>query len=149
MITDEEFERYLTLLDDNISVIILNNALLLEDSKSNIEYFTKTFYKESYGKEPNEIIWVKLNNTPITEFYPSELNLTWLCTYITFYHEFLQNKHKDYDSIFKICLFLTFVLTKVKGINVINGNVYLLENDLEFVQYNLTPFKLSSTTRTI
>lgn len=136
MITDEQFQEFLTSIDETVKYIL--NQDVLDNSKSNIEYCVNAFYSKKYGKDPNDIIWVKQGNTPITEFYSSELNLTWLCTYLKFHNNFLKDsEEEDHHEIFQTCLFLTFVLTKVKGINIIDGNVYLLENDLEFVQYKI------------
>lgn len=138
MITDEQFQEFLTSIDGIVRYLV--NQDVLDNSKSNVEYCVDAFYSKRYGKDLNEIIWVKQGNTPITEFYSSELNLTWLTTYIKFYNNFLKDsKEKDHREIYQTCLFLAIVLTNVKGINIIDGNVYLLENDLEFVQYKLDP----------
>ena len=89
MITNEQFQEYLEKVDDTTKFIL--NQDVLDNSNSNVEYCINAFYTKRYGKSPDNIIWVKQGNTPITEFYPSEINIPWLTSYIEFRNSFLND----------------------------------------------------------
>lgn len=138
MISNEEYEKFLNTIDESIKLLMSQD--ILDDSKGNIQYCVNAFYTQRYEREPKEIVWVKQGNTPITEFYPSELMLPWLITYMKYYNNFLKDSdisEDDSSEVYKTCCYLSFVLTKIKGINVVDNTIYLLENDLEFIQYKL------------
>ncbi len=137
MISNEEYKEFLNTIDESIKRLISQD--ILDDSKRNIEHCADAFYKKRYDREPKEIVWVKQGNTPITEFYPSELMLPWLVTYMKYYNRFLKcdNVDEDMYEIYQSCAYVSFILTKIKGINIIDDTIYLLENDLEFIQYKL------------
>jgi hypothetical protein len=138
MISNEEHEEFLTTIDESIKGLISQN--ILDSSEGNITFCVNHFYEKRYNRTPEDIIWVKQGNTPITEFYSSELMLPWLVTFMKYYNRFLSHdfeKEVDLEEIYQTCAYLAFVLTKIKGINIIDDTVYLLENDLEFIQYKL------------
>jgi hypothetical protein len=137
MITNEEYEEFLTTIDDSIKTIIKQDVL--DDSKWNIQCCVDAFCEIKFGKRL-PTIWVKQGNLPISEFYPSEHHLSWLATYIKFYSTFLRGTGDvdgDLDRTYKTCIFLSLILTMVSGINIVDETVYLLEKDCNFVQYSL------------
>ena len=134
MISEEKFKDLLSNLDNSI-----------ENKKNEpdigVEWCVKEYCKIKFNKEL-PIVWVKEGTTPITEFYPSELNLSWIVTYIDFYQgELYRFKNKDVDDdlteIYGACVYLSHILTHVKGINIVDGVFYLLKNDYEMVQYKV------------
>jgi hypothetical protein len=138
MISNQEHEEFLKTIDESIKLLMSQDVL--DDSKSNIEYCAQAFFVKRYKKEPKQSVWVKQGNSPITEFYSSELMIPWLVTYMKYYNNFLKDidiEDGELGDIYKTCLYLSFVLTKIKGINIVDDTIYLLENDLEFVQYKL------------
>ena len=136
MISKEQHEEFLNTIDTSIKRLVAQE--ILDDSKGNIEYCSQVFFTKRYGSKPEQIVWVKQGNSPIIEFYPSELTLPWLVTYMGYYNSFMVGDvDTDIRDTYEACSYLAFVLTKVKGINIVDGVVYLLENDLEFVQYKL------------
>lgn len=107
---------------------------LLDDGL--VEFAINRFCKIRLGKEL-PIKWVKQGDS-IKEFYPSEFNMTWLVTYINYYNEFLSDDNDlELSDIKHSCLFLGLALSKIRGINIVDGTVYLLKNDLDFVTYKI------------
>jgi|TARA_R110002126_G_scaffold143324_6_gene289506 hypothetical protein len=137
MISNEEYNEFLNTIDWSIKQVISQDTL--DDSRDNINYIANAFFTQRYGRESKGIVWVKQGNTPITEFYPSELMLPWLVTYLKYYKNFIEegNLEEDLKNINTTCTYLAFVMTKVKGINIVDDTIYLLENDLEFVRYKI------------
>ena len=138
MISNEEYKEFLNTIDESIKRLLTQD--ILDDSKCNIEYCAQAFFITRYEKDPKQTVWVKQGNSPITEFYPSDLMIPWLVTYMKYYNSYLRGGEVDGDDfgdIYKACAYLSFVLTKIKGINIVDDTIYLLENDLEFVQYKL------------
>jgi hypothetical protein len=131
MITDEQHEQFLLTLDNELKNL---KTWLLKDKLDDrhIEHFTNLYTRNQYEKQL-PIVWVKTSNPIVTEFYSSELNLTWLMTFVTY----LDNLNISNDEIKNTCIYLTFVLLNVKGFNVVDGVVYLLKHDLDFITYNL------------
>ena len=118
----------------------------LEVLDSNIEYFKnkpklskfdvgnrlRNFAWSRTGEQHN-IVWVNNKNTPINEFYCSEINISWLVSFIT------TNtiKNPETTKLVEECQNLLDVLLNVKGINLVDNTFYLLEHDLMFVDYNV------------
>ena len=101
-------------------------------SKLDVGNRLRNFAWSRTGEQYN-IEWVSNKNTPITEFYCSEINVNWLVCFIT------TNTVKDPETIKLVgeCQYLLDVLLNVKGINLVDYTFYLLEDDLMFVDYNV------------
>ncbi len=136
MVTNEQHELFLSQIDGKVKEFYETGAVFTDD-KGTIEVCIDKFTELRHGHNL-PIKWVKESNSEIKEFYPSELNLTWLISYITYYNEYLKD-HPDDDlqGIKNACIFLAIALTKIKGINIVDNVVYLLQHDLEFVNYKL------------
>jgi hypothetical protein len=136
MITNEQQEHFLSQLDDKLKEFYETSECIKGD-KDTIEMCINKFTQVRCGKNL-PIHWVKESNFEIKEFYPTELSLTWLVTYITYYNELLKNDpDKELEEMKHACIFLGIALSKIKGINIVDDVVYLLEHDLEFVSYKL------------
>jgi hypothetical protein len=134
--TNLQQEIFLGGLDETIKEFYDMGKSVIDDTET-IEVCVNKFTEIRNGS-PLPIVWVKESNTPIKEFYPSELNLTWLVSYVVYYNYLLKDcPDKDLEKIKHACTFLAIALTKIKGINIIDGTVYLLQHDLEFVNYKL------------
>lgn len=134
MITNEQHEEFLKQVDDHIDAFKEVTNSLFDDSI--VEFAINKFCMIRLGREL-PIKWVKQGDS-VKEFYPADLNLSWLITYINYYNEFLtKDEDTDLVKIKHSCLFLGLALSKIRGINIIDNTVYLLKNDLEFVDYKL------------
>ena len=133
-ITNEQHEEFLKQIDEHMNAFKEVCDTLLDDTL--VEFAMERFCKIRLGREL-PIKWVKQGDG-IKEFYPSDLNMSWIVTYINYYNEFL-DKENDSEllEIKHACLFLGLALSKIRGINIIDGTVYLLKNDLEFVDYKV------------
>jgi len=134
MITDEQHEQFLLTLDNELKDL---KSHFLKDKLDDrhIEHFTNLYTRNQYEKQL-PIVWVKMGNPVLTEFYSSELNLTWLMTFVAYLYN-LNINNDEIDEIKNTCIYLTFVLLNVKGFNVVDGVVYLLKHDLDFITYNI------------
>jgi hypothetical protein len=88
------------------------------------------------------IVWVKDASSPVKEFYPSDLTLNWLVTYMEYHTNVIEgfkydNIDNDLSSIYSACLYMCFVMKYSKGVNMVDGVTYILEKDCEFVQYKM------------
>tara|TARA_R110000803_G_scaffold13218_5_gene37317 strand:+ start:1760 stop:2197 length:438 start_codon:yes stop_codon:yes gene_type:complete len=83
------------------------------------------------------IVWVKQSNPIITDFYPSEINKRWLSSFITYYDIISNMNNSDDNEIYVCCYYMFKVLTYVKGINIVDGVVYLLEDKYDFVKFKV------------
>ena len=133
MITNEEHEDFLRQIDVRI-----------ESFKDTCDSLDETFIEFAIDKfclirlgKILPIKWVKLGDD-IKEFYSSDLNMSWLITYISYYNKFLDKEDDlELSSIKDSCIFLGLALSKVRGINIVDNTVYLLRNNLELVDYKL------------
>jgi hypothetical protein len=135
MITNEQHEEFLKELDNHVEAFRDTCDEVLEDGGL-VEFALERYTKLRFGYEL-PIKWVKQSNDEVKEFYPSELNLPWLVGYINYHNRFIPDDDLELTDIKHACLFLGIVLTKVKGINIVNDTVYLLKNDLDFVTYKI------------
>jgi hypothetical protein len=133
MITNEEHEDFLKQIDLQIESF-MDTCDSLDETV--VEFAIDKFCMIRLGKTL-PIKWVKLGDG-IKEFYPSDLNMSWLITYINYHNKFL-NKEGDLEllDIKHSCIFLGLALSKIRGINIVDDTVYLLRNDLELVDYKL------------
>ena len=135
--TNEQQQTFLLGLDESIKGFHKMGETLINGSLT-IEFCLDKFTTIRNGKSL-PIVWVKDSNTEIKEFYPSELNLTWLISYVTYYNQCVKDEDPDeeLEDITRACIFLAIALTKIKGINIVDGVVYVLQHDLEFVNYKI------------
>jgi hypothetical protein len=94
-------------------------------------------YEEEYP-----IVWVKDASSPVKEFYSSEITLHWLITYMEYHVSVLKGFDPEYvdndlSEIYSACLYMAFVMRYTKGVNMIDGTIYILEKDCEFIQYKM------------
>jgi hypothetical protein len=135
MITNEQHEKFFKEIDDLIGSFKTVCNTILDDGL--VEFALERYTKIRFGRQL-PIKWVKQGDTEVKEFYTAELNLPWLVTYINYYNEFLDNDSDlELLDIKHSCLFLGLALSKVRGINIVNDTVYVLKNDIEFVNYKL------------
>jgi len=136
MVTKQQHEDFLSSIDDYL-IEFRETIKCLDDRDSTIELCINKFTQIRYGKEL-PIVWVKDSSTEVKEFYPPELNLTWMITYITYFNQYLiDDPDEDLESIKHACIFLAIALGKIKGINILDNIVYVLPRDIEFVDYKL------------
>lgn len=135
--TNEQHERFLSELDENIKKMA--NQEILACDESNITFCLGIFTEIKYGKKL-PIVLIKSPTHEVNEFYSSELNLPWLLTYVQYY---IDNMSKDMfidldvHETYQCCLYMSMVMTMCKGINIVNETVYILVNDVEFVSYKM------------
>ena len=134
MITNQQHEKFFKEIDDHLEAFKDVCNTLIDDEL--VEFAMSRFCKIRMGVEL-PIKWVKQGDTNVTEFYTGELNLPWLVAYINYYNELLDEKDLELLDIKHSCLFLGLALSKVRGINIVNNTVYILNNDVGFVNYKL------------
>jgi hypothetical protein len=154
MITNEQHERFLSKIDEQIKNLKEQNHFT--NSKSNIEFCLERFCQIKYGKVL-PIVFVSNPNkySNVTEYYSSEMNLPWLVSYVFYYTEFLTlNKLKslegfsvlsieemseDYYKIYTQCLFMSIIMTMCRGVALKDDVIYVLTKDVDFVNYKIEP----------
>lgn len=135
MVTHEQHEQFIRQLDEVI-LSFKGVCKAIDDTNGLVEHAITRFCKIRFGKEL-PIKWVKPGDS-VNEFYPSEHTIHWLVAYVGYFNKFLSDKQDlELSDIKQSCLFLGIALSKVRGINIIDDTVYLLSNDLEFVNYKL------------
>jgi hypothetical protein len=95
------------------------------------------------------IEYVHTNNLPINDFYSTEVLINTLLTYCVYYD--FREGHGISCSLSEfelrdVCLDLSFVSQYSKGINVVDGVVYILMDDCKFVKYKMGSFPFIGST---
>ena len=80
------------------------------------------------------IIRVTDKNPVVSEFYPSELNLSWCINFLIYASTFGKTNSNLYDRVFT----LSIILLNVKGVNVIDNTVYILMTNYDFIEFRPT-----------
>jgi hypothetical protein len=134
MINNEQHQKFIDEIDEHIESFVDVCNTLSDDGI--VEFAMERFTKIRFGKQL-PVKWVKQGDTEVSEFYPSEINLPWLVSYINYHNQFVDDKDLELLDIKHSCLFLALALSKVRGINIVNDTVYVLKKDLEFVHYKM------------
>lgn len=127
------YQMILDMVDDKYK--LYNDKFKLDNKEDVISSINK-YTSLRYGYEL-PIVWVKQSNPIIRDFYPSEINKRWLSSFMTYYNTISDMNNSDDNEIYVCCYYMFKVLTYVKGVNIVDGVVYLLEDKYDFVKFKM------------